>query len=57
MDEYDRMKVLRELWEQAEQNLVCDENCPYGDTCNWMDPAVVCVFKRLMRELGVEIDG
>lgn len=49
-------ELVRELWAQAEQNLVCDENCPYGATCNWMDSDVVCVFKRRMRELGVEVD-
>lgn len=50
-------ELVRELWAQAEQNLVCDENCPYGATCNWMDSDVVCVFKRRMRELGVEVES
>ena len=50
-------ELVRELWAYAEQELVCDENCPYGDTCDWMEPAVVCVFRRRMRELGVEVDG
>ena len=62
--EYKRMQAenakLRELagelWFYAEQELVCDDNCPYGAACDWMEPTVVCVFKRRMRELGVEVD-
>jgi hypothetical protein len=50
-------ELAGELWTYAEQELLCDENCPYGDTCDWMEPTVVCVFKRRMRELGVEVDG
>lgn len=46
-------ELALELWTYAEQELLCDENCPYGDTCDWMEPTVVCVFKRRMRELGV----
>lgn len=49
-------ELAGELWFYAEQELVCDENCPYGDTCDWMEPTVVCVFKRRMRELGVEVN-
>lgn len=49
-------ELAGELWTYAEQELLCDENCPYGDTCDWMEPTVVCVFKRRMRELGVEVD-
>ena len=49
-------ELARELWAYAEQELVCDENCPYGASCDWMEPTVVCVFKRRMRELGVEVD-
>ena len=50
-------ELVRELWTYAEQELVCDDNCPYGAACDWMEPTVVCVFKRRMRELGVEVDG
>lgn len=56
--ERDKLRELaRELWFYAEQELVCDDNCPYGAACDWMEPTVVCVFKRRMRELGVEVDG
>ena len=48
-------ELAGELWTYAEQELLCDENCPYGDTCDWMEPTVACVFKRRMRELGVEV--
>lgn len=50
-------ELAGELWTYAEQELLCDENCPYGDTCDWMEPAVVCVFKRRMRELGIKMGG
>ena len=43
-------ELVRELWTYAEQELLCDENCPYGAVCDWRD----CVFERRMRELGVE---
>ena len=45
-------ELVRELWTYAEQELVCDETCPYGAVCDWRD----CVFTRRMRELGVEVD-
>ena len=58
-DENDQLKadnaklreLVRELWFYAEQELVCDETCPYGAVCDWRD----CVFRRRMRELGVEV--
>ena len=58
---YDRLQaenaklreLVRELWTYAEQELVCDWTCSYGAACDWRD----CVFKRRMRELGVEVDG
>ena len=46
-------ELARELWTYAEQELVCDETCPYGAVCDWRD----CVFTRRMRELGVEVDA
>lgn len=53
MDENEKLRELvLELWTYAEQELLCDENCPYGAVCDWRD----CVFMRRMRELGVEVD-
>ncbi len=50
-DDNDRLRELvRELWTYAEQELLCDENCPHGAVCDWKD----CVFERRMRELGVD---
>lgn len=45
-------ELVRELWFYAEQELVCDSTCQYGAVCDWRD----CVFRRSMRELGVEVD-
>lgn len=45
-------ELVRELWTYAEQDLLCDENCSYGAVCDWRD----CVFKRRMRETGIEVD-
>lgn len=51
--ENDRLRELvRELWTYAEQELDCDETCPYGAACDWKD----CVLTRRMRELGIEVD-
>jgi hypothetical protein len=44
-------ELVREMWAYAEQELLCDENCSYGAVCDWRD----CVFKRRMRELGVDV--
>jgi hypothetical protein len=44
-------ELVREMWAYAEQELLCDENCSYGTVCDWRD----CVFKRRMRELGVDV--
>ena len=43
-------ELVRELWFYAEQELVCDSTCQYGAVCDWRD----CVFRRSMRELGVD---
>lgn len=45
-------ELCRDLWAISENHLLCDENCPYGEKCDWWN----CVYEQRMRELGVEVE-